>query len=153
MNPNASAALKAKWQDPVFRAKMAIRESGHRYPGQADGMTKEETFAVQALVREKVDYIMDTLEMEGILKFTTDEDMARECLREAFRIALSPGNAQTQMAAIRTVLEFTKAKPATKTDLTLKNHEAWLNAVVADHNKEENERDGSTASNPTTLPH
>jgi len=89
---------------------------------------------------EKADYIMSELEKEGVVAFAPnipEDQMAKTALREAFVIAMSPLQAQTRLAAIRMVLEFTKSKPAAKTDLTLNSAEAWLKAVVEDHKSSE----------------
>lgn len=134
-NTAASEALKRAWQDPEKRAKMLVKGHGKR-TGVPDGMRKPEADTLWALAREKADYIMAELEKEKVVVFdpnSTEEQMAREALKEAFVMAMSPlTNAQLKMAALKTVLEYTKAKPASKTDLTLANADAWLKMVSED---------------------
>jgi hypothetical protein len=107
--------------------------------GVPDGMRREEADAIWVKAREKASWIMDELEKEGVVQFSADvpEDvMARDALREAFAMAMGPAphTSKDKLTAIRTVLEWTKAKPATKTDLRLNSAEAWLEQVVKDHN-------------------
>jgi hypothetical protein len=113
--------------------------------GVPDGMRREEADAIWAQAREKASYIMDKLEEAGVVAFNPDvpEDvMAREALKGAFAMAMGPAphNSKDKLTAIRTVLEWTKAKPATKTDLRLNSAEAWLSEVVEDY-----KNDGSDA--------
>lgn len=141
-NPAASAALKAKWADPVWAAKRreqlkskSMNRPGR--PGVPDGMRKPQADKLWAEAREKAEYLMSELEKEGIVEFDPnipEEEMAKRALQEAMVMALSPlSDAKIKTANVRTVLEWTKAKPATKTNLTLDNHVAWLDAVKADH--------------------
>lgn len=84
---------------------------------------------------------MSELEKHSIIVFDPsmpEDQMAKAALHESFVMALSPlTQAAVKMAALRTVLEYTKAKPATKTDLTLASAEAWLKAVKEDHSSSE----------------
>lgn len=129
------------WYDPKkrmawVRAKTAELPYEERTrTGVPDGMRKAQARKLQARARKKADYLMEKLQEEGVLHFeeTSDEQMAKSALHEAFVQAMSPGDRDAKLRAIRTVLEYTKAKPATKTDLRLNNAEAWLQEVVADH--------------------
>ena len=56
----------------------------------------------------------------------TDEDRATAALREATIMALGPTDKQTKLAAIRTVLEYTKSKPTSKSEVKLSSSEAFL---------------------------
>lgn len=78
--------------------------------------------------------LMTALEDKGVIQFddSTEEQLAKAMLKEAFKLALGPSPHQTKLAAARLVLEYTKAKPASKADLTIMNHEAWLDAVAKD---------------------
>jgi hypothetical protein len=139
-NPAASAALKAKWaSDPVWAAKQRARpRTGVGRPaGVPDGMRRPEADKLWALAREKAAFIMDELEKENIVEFDPnipEDQMAKLALQEALVMALSPlSDAKLKTTNVRTVLEWTKAKPATKTNLTLDSHVQWLEAVKADH--------------------
>ena len=155
-NPAAAEALRKKWQDPEYRAKQLAlicktRAQGKRFRnGIPDGMRREEAEQLWAQARLKAEFLMSEFEKEEMAEFPaasdiekeqalrdgtyTEEEMARQTLKEAFVMALSPLTHSTvKMQAMRTILEYTKAKPAQKTDLRLNSAEAWLAEVVADH--------------------
>jgi hypothetical protein len=138
-NPEASSALKEKWKDPEFRERMRNRPrpTWGRIGGVPDGMRHPEASQLWALARKKASYVMSELEKEGIVHFdpnVTDDQMARKALEEAFAMVVSPlGDSKLRHSAMRTVLEWTKAKPATKTQLNINSAEEWLKEVVNDH--------------------
>ena len=43
----------------------------------------------------------------------SDDDIAKEALREAFRLTFGPGNVRDRLAAARLVLTYTKPRPPT----------------------------------------
>jgi len=63
----------------------------------------------------------------------TEEGMAEAALREAVIGAISPlTQAANRVSYIRTVLEWTKKKPATDSNVNLKSEE-WLEAALRDN--------------------
>lgn len=62
----------------------------------------------------------------------TDAGMAEKALREAFVLAVGPTAMQYKMAAINTVLAYTKSKPESKSKLTLDKAEDFLAEVAND---------------------
>jgi hypothetical protein len=62
----------------------------------------------------------------------SDEAMAKAALKEAFTLAIVPGDLKIKMANIRTVLDFTKSKPESKSKVTVETAEDWLKAAKAD---------------------
>jgi hypothetical protein len=63
---------------------------------------------------------------------TTDAAMAEAALREAFAHAIGPCDQKIKIQYINTVLAYTKAKPETRSKLTLDKAEAFLDAVAED---------------------
>ena len=63
---------------------------------------------------------------------TTDEMAAYEALEKSLIIMRSPVNVREQLAAAKIVLDFTKAKPAQKQDITVSSTESWLKQVIED---------------------
>ena len=49
----------------------------------------------------------------------------------------TPGETKERLSAARLVLEFTEAKPASKSDVTLHQAEVWLEELAAEDDKEE----------------
>lgn len=146
-HPTVSAFYKERWKDPEYRAKMmavfARREadrkinpakySRHRVP---DGMRKHEAIPLWAKAERLADRFIGMLKEEGDLPVTTvpgsDEAKAEAALREACLMALGPGDNKIKTANIRTVLEWTKAKPESKSKITVNKAEDWLLAAQAD---------------------
>jgi hypothetical protein len=146
-NPVVAALRRAEWADPEKRAKRlaaaAKTRSERELPphvytrqGTPSGMTKAQAWDMWFEAKRLANRFIDIMEEEGVLPEIvipgSDEEMGKEALREAFKLAVGPSQATVKTSNIRTVLEWTKQKPATKTDLNLSNAEAWLAAVQAD---------------------
>ena len=86
---------------------------------------------------------MNKLEKAGVL--IDADDMAKEALHEALSIMRMEIAQKDRLAAARLVLDFTKAKPAQKTELTVNKAEEWLAAVTADNVKEADQSDAGDA--------
>ena len=84
---------------------------------------------------ERVTVIVDGKPTE-VLVPASDDAKAQAALREAMIGAISPlTNANVRPTYIRTVLEWTKAKPAQKTDLNITKSEDWLEAALKDNSE------------------
>ncbi len=74
----------------------------------------------------------------------SEAEMAKEVLREAYKDAVSPMTDKKVKATYqRLVLDFTKAKPESRSKLTLDKSEEWLAALEEDMNA-----DGRSSSDP-----
>lgn len=138
--PATSEALKRRWQDPAYRAARKNNPMKYQRWGIPDGMKKAEAMERWAEARAKARRFIEIMEEEGTLPKVvvphSDEEKAKLVLEEATAIALSPmAMTQHKIAAIRTVLEWTKSKPVQKTAVAIDNAEAWLNAVISDNAK------------------
>ena len=80
--PSHSGALKAKWQDATYRAKMAERDIRREELRKADpehfsrlgvpnGMRKEEAQRMWSVAETQADNIIQTLKTEGVLPATS----------------------------------------------------------------------------------
>jgi len=74
------------------------------------------------------------MKAEGLIP---ENEMAAKSLEAAFEMVTSNMAARDKLQAIRTVLEYTKQKPASKSDITLKTAEDFLDEL-AEH--DDNER-------------
>lgn len=156
-----SAITKAKWQDPEYRAKIEAVSSKRKLPennrrGVPDGMSREQAKLLWAEARAKTEVIFKQMIDSGAIDVVpsdvdlelvkdpdtglehyipvpkTDEGKAALALKECVLAMLSPMNNQAEkQAARRTVLEYTKAKPAQKINATV-SHEEFLNQVILD---------------------
>jgi hypothetical protein len=145
-NPNAALAMKAMWASPEGRARMDARDASVAEQRKADpqkfsrfnipnGMTKATVAPLVAKANRQADRFIQKMKDEGVLPevLVPDSDEARSeaALKEACVIALSPGEKQAKMAAIRTVLEWTRAKPASKSSININTSEDWLAEIAA----------------------
>lgn len=158
-NPAASEALKKKWADDrEYRERQSqinreVLPVGRRTrSGVPDGMSRAEAEPLWQKAQQQADIVMSALLQSGQLEFEphilkqgqfefdrdiSEKQMAWYCLREAFIIALSPiGDQQLKNSALRTVLAYTKPKPAAKSAMTWQHEadmEAWLQMAIEDH--------------------
>jgi hypothetical protein len=161
VSARASAlALAARWQDPDFRIKMKLRDmqtaldrkidpQKFKRTGIPNGKTRKQAdklwvkagkFAdrfIQIMTDKgelpavEEDYFLDD-NLEKRLIPSTDDGMAREALREAFKLAVGPSEQKTKIAAINSVLAYTKSKPESKSKLTLSKAEDFLDEISGD---------------------
>jgi hypothetical protein len=133
--PSHSEAMKAKWQDPEYRAKMAERDSRREELRKADperftrtgipnGLRKAGAQEMWSIAEAQADKIIQTLKVEGVLPNNsqeeqaaatavpnTEEGMAEAALREAFKLALGPTGKRAKLQALDIILKYTRLKP------------------------------------------
>lgn len=136
------AAAKARWANPEYRAAMLIKFAPNLAPGGhptrmgvPDGMRRPHALKLWARASKLADGFIKTMQEEGelpeVLIPGSDDEKAAKALHEACKMALGPTEQRTKLAAINTVLTYTKQKPVTKIDTNLTS-EKWLEAVVRD---------------------
>ncbi|MGY3610085.1 MULTISPECIES: hypothetical protein [unclassified Bradyrhizobium] len=136
--------MKAKWEDPEYRAKMAARDSKREALRKADperftrtgvpnGMRKAEAQRLWSVAELQADKIIQTMKAGGLLPETaasssaadqttaadqssvpvpnTEDEMAEVMLREAFKLALGPTGTRAKLAALATIMRYTRLKP------------------------------------------
>lgn len=145
-NSAASKRLKELWADPEWRlnhwAKVTSR--GFSYgqgtrAGVPDGMRKDEAMARWAKARASAKKTIEVLKVKTNL-LGEDDGKAEDALETALTIMRGPNNDQKmKLAAARLVLEFTKAKPASKSIVAVDDAEAWLTKIAEDDDKEADE--------------
>lgn len=147
--PDHSAWLKEKWQEPEFREKMRLRDEKaaemrkldpvrFSRTGVPNGMRRRTAKRLWAKAGKAADRFITMLENEGDLPKPevtvpdSEDAMAKAALREAFTLAVVPGDLKIKTANIRTILEWTKAKPESKSKVTVQTAEDWLKAAKED---------------------
>lgn len=154
--PDISALKKAQFADPEFKARhsAAIKASHAADPdkysrlGVPNGYTRETIAPVWEQVEELADRFIQIMQDKGELPDdvvelinddgeiktvtvpATDDGMAKAALRQAFVLAVGPVDKKIQIQAINTVLNFTRAKPESKTKLTLNKAEDFLDEIL-----------------------
>ena len=142
-NPAVSAHSKALWADPVWRAMMmekrkaqGILNKGFKArQGVPDGMRKAEAYPLVEAAKESAKETMSELKQAGVVDGT--DPRAEEALEAAIAVMRSPGDKKVALVAARLVLDFTKSKPASKSEISVNKAEDWLAAVAG--------KDGSDA--------
>jgi hypothetical protein len=107
----------------VAQGKQGARK--HRCPS---GWTNRQYLLFLEDAKSETKRIFKIMEKQGL---TPEDKMARDALNVAFEMIAEPLSARDRLAAVRTVLDFTKMKPATKTDLTIKTAEDFLDELAA----------------------
>ncbi len=124
----------------VARANWKKRKTPGRPPGVATGETTASTAAAIARASRVANTVLKLMEDKGIIEnpdleadeLVGDEKRAaRAALREMIVIALKPGNTRDKIQAARTVLEWTRAKPASTVNTNLNAAEDFLAALLA----------------------
>lgn len=155
-----SLAAKAAWLDEDYRIKMKLRDMQLKLDRKIDPQKFKRTGIPNGKNREQADklwakaskfadrfiqimtdkgefpsavaeedYFLDD-DGEKHLIPSTDEGMAREALREAFKLAIGPTEKKTKIAALSQVLTYTKSKPESKSKLTLSKAEDFLDEIA-----------------------
>ena len=68
-----------------------------------------------------------------------DDPRADEALKAALETMRTPANQQTKLAAAKLILEYTKAKPASKSEVTVNKAEEWLAAITSEEKHDDEE--------------
>jgi hypothetical protein len=134
--------------------------------GVPDGWTRAKAELQRVYDGIRADLLMDRMKAEGMIEQTkpgdfeivkvkvgekeveirvplTEAGMAEAALREAVIGALSPMTySKDKLGHIRTVLEYTKKKPATDSNVNLSSEE-WLDAALKDNNAYGSGEDGA----------
>lgn len=101
--------------------------------GRPDGIPQKKAEALWAEARRRA-----LIDVENIKKSGVDLDVAaEEALTNTLEVMRSPMNQEMRLRAARQVLEWTKAKPAAKTEMTVNAAEAWLASIADETNPKE----------------
>lgn len=110
-----------------------------RAPVVGTNMRKTQVKVFLRQARLEATLTMKKLDKAGVLDDA--DDMARAALHEALVVMRGPTTAKDKLTAARLVLDFTKAKPASKQEIQVSTAEAWLEEVTQDNAKESGEAD------------
>jgi hypothetical protein len=137
-----SERFRKMWQDPAMREKMLSRRAevaaerkaagnpiNPSHAGVPWGMRRAQVKRFQKQARLEATLSMKKLTKAGVLTDDTAPE-AREALHTALEVMRMPGDPKSKLAAARLVLDFTKAKPASKSEVTINTAEEWLAQVT-----------------------
>lgn len=145
-----SLALKAIWASPEGREMMmagtrkgqAVRAADRKLnpdkysrSGIPHGYTRKTVAPLWAKARKQADRFIKMIAEEGMISAViipdSDEAKGVAALHEACVLALGPGEKQAKLAALRTVLEYTRSKPESKSKMTINTSEQFLAEIAA----------------------
>jgi hypothetical protein len=112
----------------------AANPGGTSRAGIPDGMRRADAEKVWDEAKAFAKETIQTMVEKNIL---TDDDKANEALETALTVMRGPVQQREKLAAARLVLEYTKAKPAQKQDISISKAEDWLALVTADASKDQ----------------
>ena len=109
---------------------VGIRKPRGKKPGTPYGMRWADAEPLWEIAREKA-----KVHMANIKKVMPVEDeRAEKAMIATLEVLESPMNQTTKLQAARQVLEWTKAKPASKQEVTVNAAEAWLASIAEEAN-------------------
>lgn len=96
--------------------------------GIPDGMRADDAAERWEIARKRAKKDIQNMKDTGVIDLS--DARAEEALETTLAIMRGPMNQQTALAAARQVLEWTKAKPASKSEMTVNAAEAWLSQIA-----------------------
>lgn len=138
--------MRAAWANPEWRAALLVKRQGSTQAARqkrlaenggldpvmpVNGIRRETYKWCQRVARAQATKIMNKLDNAGVLD-DADEN-AKAALKTAIEIMHMPIAQKDRLVAARLVLDFTKAKPASKQELTINAAEQWLKEVTSDN--------------------
>ena len=132
MQTEEGRALRREWSTKK-------RINGGRPRGTPDGFTLEAITPIRAQAKLDAERIVAIMSKDNNI----DDEYAIEALKAAVEIMREPGQNRDRLTAARMVLDFTKTKPAAKSEVTIGKAEAFLESLLGSDNEEEQLNDGT----------
>tara|TARA_R110000764_G_scaffold17111_6_gene47123 strand:- start:8345 stop:8821 length:477 start_codon:yes stop_codon:yes gene_type:complete len=105
------------------------RKNAGRPSGVPHGHTKDSIAPLRVKAKEEAKRVVKYMEDNGE-KF--EDQYAKEAMESAVEIMRTEGGTRDRLAAARLVLDFTKQKPVTKSDVTVGKAEDFLAGLLAE---------------------
>jgi len=105
------------------------RKNAGRPKGVPDGFTKETIKPIRDKAKKFAEVVVSKIDIKN--------EYAKEALETAVEILRTPSATRDRLASARLILEFTEAKPASKSEVTLHQAEAWLEELAKEDDKAE----------------
>lgn len=102
------------------------RKNGGRPKGVPDGYRKETIAPIRAQAQKDAKRITEIMSD----KFNIEDEYQKEALKTAVEVMRLVGETRERLAAARLVLDFTKSKPASKSDVAIHRAEDFLASLL-----------------------
>jgi hypothetical protein len=126
METEEGRALRKQWSTKK-------RKNGGRPKGTPDGYTLEAITPIREQAKKDAERIVAKMTKDNNI----DDEYAVEALKAAVEIMREPGQNRDRLTAARMVLDFTKTKPAAKSEVTIGKAEAFLESLLDSDDEEE----------------
>lgn len=126
METEEGRALRKQWSTKK-------RKNGGRPKGTPDGYTLEAITPIREQAKKDAERIVAKMTKDNNI----DDEYAIEALKAAVEIMREPGQNRDRLTAARMVLDFTKTKPAAKSEVTIGKAEAFLESLLDSDDEEE----------------
>lgn len=116
------------------------RKNAGRPKGVPDGYTKAQIEPLREQAKKEAKQVVQIMSD----KYEIEDDYSKEALQTAVEIMRVPGETRERLSAARLVLDFTKSRPTTKSEVAISKAEDFLASLL-----EEDDEDGrETSENP-----
>jgi len=126
METEEGRALRKQWSTKP-------RKNAGRPKGTPDGYTLEAITPIRKQAKKDAERIVAKMTKDNNI----DDEYAIEALKAAVEIMREPGQNRDRLTAARMVLDFTKTKPAAKSEVTIGKAEAFLESLLDSDDEEE----------------
>lgn len=118
------------------------RKNPGRPVGVPDGHTKETIAPVREQAKKDAKKVVKIMTE----KYNIEDEYQKEALTTAVEVMRLDGQSRERLAAARLVLDFTKSKPASKSDVSISRAEDFLASLLTDEEEQTHEQaaEGST---------
>ena len=144
---NYFATLMSTPEGRALRAEWAARprKNPGRPKGVPDGHRKHTIEPIRKQAREEAEKVVEVMTK----KIPVESDYAKEALTTAVEVMRSPDSTRDRLTAARLVLDFTKQKPATKSEMAISQAESFLEGLLQEEqqHEQETERDPQATIN------
>ena len=126
MKTEEGRALRRHWSTKP-------RKNAGRPRGVPDGYSKETIVPIRAKVKAEAKKAVEIMAKE----FDIEDEYAKVALETAVEVMRTVGDNRERVAAARLVLDFTRQKPASKSEVALSKAEDFLSGLLEDENGQE----------------
>tara|TARA_B110000967_G_scaffold59612_1_gene61136 strand:+ start:397 stop:918 length:522 start_codon:yes stop_codon:yes gene_type:complete len=112
------------------------RKNGGRPKGVPDGYRKETIAPMRAQAKKDAKRITEIMSD----KFNIEDEYQKEALQTAVEVMRLVGETRERLAAARLVLDFTKSKPALKSDVSIHKAEDFLASLLIEDDISDDEQ-------------
>jgi len=108
------------------------RKNGGRPRGVPDGYRKHEIEPIREKAKKEAEEVVQIMSE----KYNIEDEYSKEALKTAVEVMRVPGETRERLAAARLVLDFTKSRPASKSEVTIGKAEEFLASLLDESDDE-----------------